>query len=145
MIGNYHEQCAQLLPHNRAALMAALKANNLDKAEVFYSGGGDSGDIDKAATFPPLPYEVLSKIPVKMQEPKHTHQDGQYGYIIEEVETNLGAALRDFAMHLVNHFHCGWENNDGGSGDVVFDVATNTCRLEHTSYYTESFVNEHFL
>lgn len=32
----------------------------------------------------------------------------------------------------------GWENNEGGRGDITWELAADRIGIEHTSYYTES-------
>lgn len=46
--------------------------------------------------------------------------------------------VADFLMHFVNNTHSGWENNDGGSGEIFWDLRSDTIKLEHSEYFTDS-------
>ncbi|MGS1053287.1 DUF6878 family protein [Burkholderia glumae] len=41
--------------------------------------------------------------------------------------------------------HPGFENNDGGSGEVYFEVDSMRVWIEHRDYYTESIYSENEL
>ena len=65
------------------------------------------------------------------------YQDGEYRYFLQEQQSSIDSALRDFTLTWVDAHHGGWENNDGGSGTVTINVTEGTFRLEHIEYYTE--------
>jgi hypothetical protein len=50
--------------------------------------------------------------------------------------------VETLAYEVLAMTHCGWENNDGAFGDIVFDVAERTITLEYNERYS-SF--EHFI
>ena len=54
----------------------------------------------------------------------------------------LDIALSDYAMEAVYQHHRGWENNEGGYGEVIFDCEAGTVRIEHFDYFVESEYTE---
>jgi hypothetical protein len=54
----------------------------------------------------------------------------------------LDDALTDFAMDLVESHFGGWENNDGASGEVVFDATNGRVVIEHRAYFLDSEYSE---
>lgn len=55
---------------------------------------------------------------------------------------SLRDALEAFANDIIEKYLPGFENNDGGGGDLRLDPETGVYRLEHTTYYTESSSEE---
>jgi len=145
MIGEYHQLRADALPHNRTTLISLLKRHGIQQLTVFYSGGGDSGDTDKITATPPEALAALENATVSLRQPKGEYQDKRYTYHLTEEEQPALDALREFALGWIEHMHCGWENNDGGVGEVTFDVIDNACTLQHTEYYTGSLHHEYTL
>ncbi|MDO9177672.1 MAG: hypothetical protein Q7U16_04990 [Agitococcus sp.] len=130
---------------NRESLLAALIKLNITEVIIRYEGGGDSGDVTELeikpeTVIPQLTVEHLSHHFVASE-----YRDREYHYHLEERQSSVDDALRDFAMAWANAQHSGWENNDGGSGTVTIHVAENSFQLEHTEYYTESSSYEYSL
>lgn len=86
-----------------------FKDTAVDKIEVEFSGSGDSGAVDNI-TF----------------EPEFECTDKQRE-MIETVSYEMIAAQHD-----------GWENNDGASGKVIFDVKKRTVTVDIEEYFTDS-------
>ena len=59
-------------------------------------------------------------------------------------ELPLRDALEEFCEQLIDfHGHRGYENNDGGSGDVRIEVEGGTYTHGHNDYYVESSSSIH--
>jgi len=93
-------------------LLAAMGAGGIATVRVEYSGSGDDGCIDCIAL-----------------EPKAAEADA--GKAITELAERLTEAL-------IEHYHDGYENNDGGAGVVTVGAEPGTIEYERTDYYTES-------
>jgi hypothetical protein len=127
---------------NKVLLLDALKAIGAVRATVDYSGSGDEGFADEtsAVNADQVAIDLSNQVPLLVERSHFV--DGQWQSATVNEYLPLKDALRDFAMEAVNELHGGWENNDGGSGKVVFDCAANAVRIEHYSYYTESDYTE---
>jgi hypothetical protein len=51
---------------------------------------------------------------------------------------SIAAAIESLAYDVLEKTHCGWENNDGAYGDVIFDVEEGTITLDYNERYTAS-------
>ncbi|HQR19549.1 MAG TPA: hypothetical protein PKV98_01695 [Burkholderiaceae bacterium] len=124
---------------NKAAVLAALRALNVSTIRVTYSGSGDSGQLDQVDVEPPLPENPA---PVEMKEREYVKFD-EVARCWETAEKLVERPLEDAVESLcwdAIEAHCsGFENNDGGDGTWVLDVATGKYTLDHTNYYTESY------
>ena len=56
----------------------------------------------------------------------------------ENVPDKLPEEVEDFLWDLLTQNEGGWENNDGGRGDIKWDVNTDEITIDHVQYYTES-------
>ncbi|MCL2591556.1 MAG: hypothetical protein FWD67_11985 [Betaproteobacteria bacterium] len=123
---------------NKEILLATLKAIGAKRATVSYSGSGDEGYADEVliesqdgtAIEPATIVSLFSKDSVFVE------RKWQVSTSISEFP--LAEALKSFAMSVLWLHHAGWENNDGGSGEVEFDPDGGEVCLHHNEYYTES-------
>lgn len=87
-----------------------LKALGIEKVIGGYSGYGDSGDLHDLSCVGP------EEKPVEIDDP-------------------LRRELVDFLYQFLPD---GYENNEGGQGDVTLDLATMRIDLDHEENYTET-------
>lgn len=135
-------QVIDAVAHNKAAIIEALKTHGIKKVIVEYCGRGDSGgtedvrlELENGETVP-VPAVF---VPFAWNRSRYNHETRGWQSIQEVVNNKpLSDALDEFAMHLVELHHAGWENNDGGRGEVTFYVNTDEITVEHEEYYTES-------
>jgi hypothetical protein len=86
-----------------------------------YDGGGDSGDVQDTGAFD----QAATDSADQMQN--WYDLDCAAGRI--ELDAAQDETLRDFLMELVNCRYGGWENNEGASGNILIDCATQ--RVHH--------------
>lgn len=90
-------------------LLPQLRELGVLSVSTTYYGGGDSGDFNDP-TFNP-------------QEPVITDQS-----LIDRASSALSNA--------VSLFFAGWENNEGGNGEVMIDVSSGRVQVNHKQYDT---------
>ena len=93
-------------------LLASMRANAVTRMRIEYSGSGDDGCIDCIQAEPAV-------------------ADAQRCKALDEQAERLTEAL-------IDEYHAGFENNDGGCGVVVVDAGSGQIDYERTDYYTES-------
>ncbi len=130
------------LARNKTQLLDALKRAGAVRATVSYHGGGDEGCADGAGAFSGDGASVDLAGTVLVFRERYDHANGQWTTSIDQQEEPLDAALCDYAMEAVARHHGGWENNEGGYGEVVFDCEAGTVRLEHNDYIIETDYTE---
>ncbi|MBO6727775.1 MAG: hypothetical protein JJ911_19110 [Rhizobiaceae bacterium] len=103
------------LAERRKALLAALRAAGATRVIILYDGYGDSGDVNDVT--------------------------------IEPETVALGAedamALAAFGWDRAYALHPGFENNEGGNGEIAWDIATDTMSLTHNDCVMDYDTTEH--
>ena len=138
----YSPKSFEAVRANRQPLLTALAALAITQLVVRYEGGGDSGDVSELEIFPESLAQANIANTLKVEQLTYhclagEYQDGEYRYFLQEQQSSIDSALRDFTLTWVDAHHGGWENNDGGSGTMTINVSEGTFRLEHSEYYTE--------
>ncbi|HNN30173.1 MAG TPA: hypothetical protein PKL36_14110 [Agitococcus sp.] len=138
----YSPKSFEAVRANRQPLLTALAALAITQLVVRYEGGGDSGDVSELEIFPETLAQANIANTLKVEQVTYhclagEYQDGEYRYFLQEQQSSIDSALRDFTLTWVDAHHGGWENNDGGSGTMTINVTEGTFRLEHSEYYTE--------
>ena len=138
----YSPKSFEAVRANRQPLLTALAALAITQLVVRYEGGGDSGDVSELEIFPETLTQANITNTLKVEQLTYhclagEYQDGEYRYFLQEQQSSIDSALRDFTLTWVDAHHGGWENNDGGSGTMTINVSEGSFRLEHTEYYTE--------
>ena len=138
----YSPKSFEAVRANRQPLLTALAALAITQLVVRYEGGGDSGDVSELEIFPETLAQANIANTLKVEQVTYhclagDYQDGEYRYFLQEQQSSIDSALRDFTLTWVDAHHGGWENNDGGSGTMTINVSEGTFRLEHSEYYTE--------
>jgi len=124
---------------NKAAVFKALEAANITQIVVSFDGYGDSGQIEDISARNseepvPMPERMIETVDITGPQSKPSLSG-----------ISLAAAVENPAYDVLARTHCGWENNDGAYGDIVFDVAVRTIALDYNERYTASKNFTHIL
>lgn len=103
------------LAERRKALLAALRAAGAIRVIILYDGYGDSGDVNDVTIEPD-------------------------GIALGADDTK---ALNEFGWDRAYSLHPGFENNEGGNGEITWDIATDTMSLTHNDCVMEYDTTEH--
>jgi hypothetical protein len=126
-----HRVDVALLDANKQLLLSALRSAGVENVRVQYEGMGDSGGIEDI-DFSPSGVYVKGKNTIVISTNYGWNQDPSVSVSIKKMDLENG--LADFAERLVSHFgHGGYENNEGGGGEVIFNVMNDRIDVEH--YY----------
>lgn len=94
---------------DRAVLHAFLQSKGVTRVDAQYDAYGDSGNVEDI-TFTPVTVMI---------------------------ETAQEEALRDFIWSMAYALHPGFENNDGGDGEVVWEIDEDKIQIEHRERFTD--------
>jgi hypothetical protein len=103
--------------------------------KIFYSGGGDSGDIDdivytttKDVTF----YDIMNL-------PSH----GEDVLYLQNLNDELADKIKYFANEKILNDIEDWWNNDGGYGVMLIKIPSGQYEINNTIYVTDTEEFEH--
>ena len=126
------------LPANKAAIFGALDAAGIARAVVPFDGSCDDGALEGALAYDAARAErALPAVPVALAPVDTWTAETTAG------ERPLPEALADLAWALLERTHGGWEDGDGAHGEVAFDAADRSIRLEVNVRFTDSDLHEH--
>jgi len=145
-----------ILRKAKPILFGALKAAGINRVTVTFDGSGDSGQIESVEAYgaenqpidlpaEPIPYPFATM--EERYESCSKTPSGQRctGYEVQEIEKSslIQDIIEEIFWDFIGAKHGGWENNDGGYGECVFEVESQTIRLEMNERYTETNYYEH--
>jgi len=104
----------------RKKLAAKLKELGVTQVSVNYSGYGDSGQIE---------YVNLN---MNVDRGVEFDVTSHPWYPEKQVQRTLDDALTDFLWKLIDTHYSGYENNDGGQGEIEWNVTADTITLDHS-------------
>jgi len=134
---DYRRRLDEALPTTKAVIFDALAAADICRVVVTFDGSGDSGQIEGATAFgaddaprelPPIGVEIT--IPSFWPEPA------------DHRNCALPEAIDCVAWSLLDRTHGGWENDEGGYGEIAFDTTERTITLEMNVRYVECDYHE---
>jgi hypothetical protein len=103
--------------------------------KIFYSGGGDSGDIDdivytttKDVTF----YDIMNLT-----------SHGEDVLYLQNLNDELADKIKDFADQKILNGIEDWWNNDGGYGVMLIKIPSGQYEINNTIYVTDTEEFEH--
>lgn len=146
---------SSILAANRDACLAAMAHIGVRVASVEYAGSGDSGDGFEVFAYTDLDRRQQVATPLLSLEVgmlyalRRWEMGNPFGrsvvYGTEVKRMTLEEALELLCDQVIDHFgHSGFENNDGGRGEMSLN-SSEGLTLEHTDYYTESNEYSHTL
>jgi hypothetical protein len=109
----------------RCAMFDLLRTRGIARVEITYNGSCDDGQIENVTA------AAQGDIKVSLDTPEQiTIGDDRYD--------SLRAALEEFAWTIVQHYHEGFHNNDGGYGTFVIQVPEQRIKLEHYDQFVDT-------
>jgi hypothetical protein len=124
----------------RDDMLALLRNVGVDTVTAHYDAYGDSGNIEELVLLP----EILAPTVAPEGAPQlagAAAPDGDMEHPIEAGDPRLTAAQReqlcDLLWNIVYGLHPGFENNDGGFGDIEWDIAADSITIEHNERFTD--------
>jgi len=114
---------------NAKRILSAMEEAKVERIVVEYEGGGDSGGITDVALEPDCTIDLEIWVACS-------------GWKAGDVTFSLKKLLlEDAAKHVADdmvesHF-AGYEINEGGRGEVIFDSSCENVKIEHVSYAEE--------
>ena len=103
--------------------------------KIFYSGGGDSGDIDEVVytTNKKDSFDALMNLSTYGEDTLH----------LADLDGGLRDDLIDFANEKILNDLENWWDNDGGYGVLIIKIPSGQYQINNTIYVTESEEFEH--
>jgi len=127
----HKELCAKVNALNKTVLFDALAPAGITVINVEFDGEGDSGQLNGVCA---LAGDQPAQLPAT-QLTLHQLRWGQTESTPSEF--TLEAAIEALCYDYLEQEHDGWENNDGGYGEFIINVAERTISLEFYSRYTD--------
>ncbi|CAM2909569.1 hypothetical protein CFR75_12260 [Komagataeibacter xylinus] len=125
---DYEKAERKVISENREVVFDAHQELGVTSVTVVYEGSGDSGGIEDFSILP-ADCSVEKEVVV---------QDLVWGNNTPEKKTvQIKEVIENTSMGIVAIDHGGWENNEGGGGEVTWDVETRVITLEHYDYFVE--------
>jgi hypothetical protein len=120
-----------------AVVMTLLRDNGVHYIGCYYSGGGDSGDIESIAIYGPDFKKQWEDEDIEVEW-------GDSGTVDYSLPDDVDTFMNDlfYSEHLNNIED--WWNNDGGYGSMVMCTETGEFKNINNCYYmqTETFYHE---
>lgn len=109
----------------RSELFKTLEMFKITKLVVHYSGSGDSGQTDDVTIEPSGRSDLLDE----------TMESGK----------SIRDAVDEFAWEGIENHESGFYNNEGGYGEIIFDVKDKNITMAHNNYIQETQYEEYDL
>lgn len=103
--------------------------------KIFYSGGGDSGDIDDIV-YTTSKEAAFNNI---MNLPSH----GEDVFYLQNLDDELANKIKYFANEKILNELEDWWNNDGGYGVMLIKIPSGQYEINNTIYVTNTEEFEH--
>jgi hypothetical protein len=133
-----HDQLlAEANDKNMSALFETLAGTPVTRIHVSFAGAGNSGQIADVTVYAG---DTIVGMPARKLE----LQRASWGsYTLQPSVQSLESAVEDLCYDLLEHYHGGWENNDGACGQFEIDVGKLSVALEFNPRFTESTQHQH--
>lgn len=112
----------------KARLCKALKEQGIASVTIEYDGEGDSGQIGDIAarSSDNKPLDIEAPITLAIHKPKTPTR-----------YASLSDALDDFAWTVLQFYHGGFQDNEGGFGTLTIHVSDGKVTIDHNNRFTD--------
>jgi hypothetical protein len=110
----------------RTELLEKLRRLGITQVNASYSGYGDSGNVDYLDL---RPAKDLSEFIDYIPHPWKAN---------ETMARSVEDQIKEFLWSVAYDQNPGFENNDGGQGDIGWNITNDKITLDHSYNYTET-------
>jgi hypothetical protein len=103
--------------------------------KIFYSGGGDSGDIDD------IIYTTTKE--ASFDDIMNLNSYGEDLLNLQTLDDELADKIKDFASEKILNDLEDWWNNDGGYGTMLIKIPSGKYEINNIIYITDTEEFEH--
>ena len=103
--------------------------------KIFYSGGGDSGDIDDIVYTTTKEADFINII--------NLTNYGENVLYLQNLDDELSDKIKDFASEKILNDLEDWWNNDGGYGAMLIKIPSGQYEISNIIYVTDTEEFEH--
>ena len=118
------------LEKNLRKLFAELQKEGVKTVTVSYGGYGDSGEIESTTVVPEVDFNDKK---LSFLLTTQIYQNKKWFDKEETIELDLVNAIDHIAYEIQAAHNAGYENNEGGGGEITFNVESKVVQHEH--YY----------
>lgn len=133
---NLSDQRRRRLSINKDAILAAMKAAGIVSIIASYTGEGDEGSPTDLEAQPP-DVDLSVELTMAMQTSGWDEAQRCWAWSDTETRMALDEAMSAFVDEVIQHHHAGFENGDGGGGEVTFDATDMTVTYDNFNYVVE--------
>lgn len=133
--GSYEAMLTTATLHNRTTLMEEMRVRGLQRIEVAYEGGGDSGGFYSVESEPKHNLAAIKALNYRVRgerlagdEAAGSHPKWVY-FLVETLGSVLDLAKDVASQALEQAGHNGYENGEGGQGTVIIELSSGKGRI----------------
>lgn len=123
-----HEERVRQVREDRTELLAVLQAAGIEGVEAHYDAYGDSGNVEDVTLLPDLP---------EADQPVVSEGELPLGMPAPRIPDPFMIRLKDMLWSTVYSLHPGFENNEGGYGDITWDITDDSMSIEHSERFVD--------
>ena len=117
---------------NVKRILDAMEAIGIETITVEYSGGGDSGGVDEVTIQGHVPEDFDLEVWQMSSSYDQSRRDWVEAWHLKRLV--LIDAVRDVSESLKSAYFGGFENNEGGRGEITFSFEEKAALMDHTNY-----------
>jgi len=127
---------AEIRASNLRRIMDAMVTLSITSITVDYSGGGDSGGVDEVHIHGDVPEDF----DLEVWEMRSFYSNTIRDWIVQPqiARRSLKDAAEHLADLLIDSYHGGFEDNDGGKGEVTFSLEKEAALIEHIDFGSDN-------
>ncbi len=122
---------------NKTAILEAMTNAGVKSATAEYTGEGDSGNGIDVSVEGGFQLAMDIQVHIAVATSKWDQTERRWETVASTKTTSLAEALEQMVDDLIALHHSGFENNDGGGGEITFDAQAQSVSYEYFDYYVE--------
>jgi hypothetical protein len=128
---------------NKEEILKVLKKEKVAYVLVHFDGGGDSGSIEQVCFQGKGQNELKISSTIDFYDIESHFSNGEYVKTFKKSQKSLRDAFESIADEILEETGVDWYNNEGGYGDIVFNVNEGTVHCDMNQRIVQVESSEH--